>query len=44
MRKELGMFCALIALCAIIGISNHDFFHNENLTNTRQQVCIDEDH
>lgn len=40
MRKELGMFCALIALCAIIGISNHDFFNNENLTNTSRQVAM----
>ncbi|HEX3133344.1 MAG TPA: ABC transporter permease, partial [Planctomycetota bacterium] len=40
MRKELGMFCALVALCAIIGISNHDFFSGTNLTNTSRQVAM----
>lgn len=40
MRKELGMFCALVALCAIIGISNHDFFGGTNLTNTSRQVAM----
>ena len=40
MRKELGMFCALVALCLIIGISNHDFFGATNLTNTSRQVAM----
>jgi ribose transport system permease protein len=40
MRKELGMFCALIALCVIIGISNHDFLSHANLTNTSRQIAM----
>ena len=40
MRKELGMFCALVALCLIIGISNHDFFGATNLTKTSRQVAM----
>lgn len=40
MRKELGMFCALVALCLIIGISNSDFFGGTNLTNTSRQVAM----
>ena len=40
MRKELGMFCALVALCLIIGISNTDFFGATNLTNTSRQVAM----
>src|ERR1043165_3332789 len=40
MRKELGMFCALVALCLVIGISNSDFFGGTNLTNTSRQVAM----
>ncbi len=40
MRKELGMFCALAAMCLIIGISNTDFFSGTNLTNTSRQVAM----
>ena len=40
MRKELGMFCALVAMCLIIGISNTDFFSGTNLTNTSRQVAM----
>jgi ribose transport system permease protein len=40
MRKELGMFCALVAMCLIIGISNWDFFGGDNLTNTTRQVAM----
>ena len=40
MRKELGMFCALIALCVIIGISNNDFLSQANLTNTSRQIAM----
>lgn len=40
MRKELGMFCALVAMCLIIGISNADFINAANLTNTTRQVAM----
>jgi ribose transport system permease protein len=40
MRKEIGMFCALVALCLVIGISNTDFFGATNLTNTSRQVAM----
>jgi ribose transport system permease protein len=40
MRKELGMFCALVAMCLVIGISNADFINAANLTNTTRQVAM----
>jgi ribose transport system permease protein len=40
MRKELGMFCALMAMCAVIAISNHDFLGEANLLNTTRQVAM----
>jgi ribose transport system permease protein len=40
MRKELGMFCALVAMCVIIAISNHDFLGQANLLNTTRQVAM----
>lgn len=40
MRKEFGMFCALVAMCLIIGISNTDFINAANLTNTTRQVAM----
>lgn len=40
MRKELGMFSALVAMCLVIGISNADFINAANLTNTTRQVAM----
>jgi ribose transport system permease protein len=40
MRKELGMTCALAALCLIIFISNHKFVSLSNWANTSNQVAM----
>lgn len=40
MRKELGMTCALVALCLIIFISNGKFISVSNWANTSNQVAM----
>jgi ribose transport system permease protein len=41
MRKELGMFCALVAMCIVIGVSNSGaFFSESNLLSTSRQVAM----
>ncbi len=40
MRKEFGMFCALLAMCVVIAISNHDFIGQANLLNTTRQIAM----
>ncbi len=40
MRKELGIFAALAAMCVVIGISNHDFYGATNLFNTTRQIAM----
>lgn len=40
MRKELGMSCALAAMCVIIALSNSDFYGLANWANTSRQVAM----
>jgi len=40
MRKELGMFIALVGLCTIIAISNPAFYGETNLLNTTRQIAM----
>jgi ribose transport system permease protein len=40
MRKELGMFIALLGLCAVIGVSNPAFYGESNVLNTSRQIAM----
>ncbi len=40
MRKEFGMLCALLAMCAVIAGSNSDFIGQANVLNTTRQVAM----
>lgn len=40
MRKELGMFVALLLLCGIVDAANPDFHGANNLVNTSRQVAM----
>ncbi len=40
MRKEIGMFMALGVMCALLAISNEDFYGTSNVINTTRQVAM----
>src|SRR5450432_1821242 len=40
MRRELGMLCALVALCFALWLSNSDFLGASNVINTTRQVSM----
>ena len=40
MRKELGMFIALLGMCAVIAISNENFYREANVLNTTRQIAM----
>lgn len=40
MRKELGMFVALLGMCAAIAASNEDFYGGANAFNTVRQISM----
>ncbi len=40
MRRELGMFAALVVACVILGVSNPDFVGQSNVVNTVRQISM----
>src|SRR5690242_570024 len=40
MRRELGMSVALLSMCLVLFISNHDFLGQSNLINTIRQISM----
>src|SRR3954470_15290241 len=40
MRRELGMFVALILMCAGLYVSNPDFLGESNVLNTTRQIAM----
>ena len=40
MRRELGMFAALVVACVVLGISNPDFVGQSNVVNTLRQISM----
>ena len=40
MRREFGMFVALLLLCMALWFSNHDFLGLSNVVNTSRQIAI----
>src|SRR3984885_13062420 len=40
MRRELGMFVALVLLCGGLWFSNHTFAGNANVFNTTRQISM----
>ena len=40
MRKELGMFVALVVMCGVIASSNSDFYGESNIVNTTRQIAM----
>lgn len=40
MRRELGMFVALVLLCLGLWATNHDFLGTSNLINTTRQISM----
>ncbi|MES1179000.1 MAG: ABC transporter permease [Myxococcales bacterium] len=40
MRRELGIFAALVVACVVLGISNPDFFGQSNAVNTVRQISM----
>ncbi|HLX63675.1 MAG TPA: ABC transporter permease [Planctomycetota bacterium] len=40
MRKELGMSIALVVMCALVGLSNREFFGTGNISDTSRQIAM----
>jgi ribose transport system permease protein len=40
MRRELGMFVALVVMCGVLWISNPDFLGQSNMLNTMRQISM----
>ena len=40
MRRELGMFVALVLLCLGLWATNHDFLGASNVVNTTRQISM----
>jgi ribose transport system permease protein len=40
MRRELGMFIALVAMCILLFASNSDFLGSSNVLNTMRQIAM----
>src|SRR6186997_1434593 len=40
LRREIGMFIALLAMCAALYLSNPDFLSQSNVVNTTRQVSM----
>ena len=40
MRRELGMFVALVCMCAGLWLSNPDFLGHSNAINTTRQISM----
>jgi ribose transport system permease protein len=40
MKKEIGIFALLVALCAVTGFKNHAFFSEANLYNTARLIGL----
>jgi ribose transport system permease protein len=40
MRRELGMFFALVAMCLVLFVSNPDFLGSSNALNTARQISM----
>ena len=40
MRREFGMFIALVLMCAGLWFSNHDFLNQSNIMNSTRQIAM----
>src|SRR5947207_9917919 len=40
MRRELGMFIALVLMCGVLGMSNARFVSQDNLVATSRQIAM----
>src|SRR5437667_11614455 len=40
MRRELGMFIALVVMCGVLGMSNARFVSQDNLVATSRQIAM----